>query len=158
MKSEEIDALYSRVYPMIERKAARMMGDTAAAKDVAQETFLRLLESRHTIREPRALVGWLYTTATRLAIRQLRRQQGEELADHTASTLGSFDPNPETLALVRSSLHALARRVSSRDLGIAVLAHLDGLTQPTIAELLNCSDRTVRRALTKIAREAARNP
>ena len=47
----------------------------ADARDAAQRTWLRLLESHQQIREPEALGGWLKTTARRECLRILAEQK-----------------------------------------------------------------------------------
>jgi RNA polymerase sigma factor (sigma-70 family) len=47
----------------------------ADARDAAQRTWLRMLESHHQIREPEALGGWLKTTARRECLRILAEQK-----------------------------------------------------------------------------------
>ena len=73
---------------------ARSFGlDPAAAADVAQTTWLRLVEHAGDIREPAALPGWLATTARREALRLIRRSQREVADDVTPST--SVDPTAD---------------------------------------------------------------
>jgi RNA polymerase sigma factor (sigma-70 family) len=47
----------------------------ADARDAAQRTWLRMLESHQQIREPEALGGWLKTTARRECLRILAEQK-----------------------------------------------------------------------------------
>ncbi|MEO0813383.1 MAG: ECF-type sigma factor, partial [Myxococcota bacterium] len=61
-----------------------------------------------------------------------------------------FDPDPEALSSTRSLLRQIAPRLSRREIEIAVLLGIDGLTQTEVSELLEVSDRTVRRALVRI--------
>lgn len=57
---------------------ARSFGlDESTAGDVSQTVWLRLQEHIGAIREPRALPGWLSTTAKREALRVLRRRRRE---------------------------------------------------------------------------------
>jgi RNA polymerase sigma factor (sigma-70 family) len=53
----------------------------AAAADVSQTTWLRLVENLDRIREPERLVGWLATTARRECLRYLRLETREIAVD-----------------------------------------------------------------------------
>ena len=156
VEREDVAELYVRVFPMIQQKCARILGDSLEARDVAQETFVRLWKARHTIREREALLGWIYRTATRLAVEQARKSSREIPEADLGQWWPSFDPSPEVLAGNRQWLAGLARRVPPADLEVAVLAYLDGLTQAQIGEVTGKSERTVRRILMRLSQQAAR--
>jgi RNA polymerase sigma factor (sigma-70 family) len=66
------DELVSRYAGLVWSVArAHRLGDADAA-DVAQATWMRLLEHLGNIREPAAIGGWLATTARRESVRVLR--------------------------------------------------------------------------------------
>ena len=65
--------LVRRYTPMLLRTLRRYHLDEADGADVVQVTWLRLIEHLPRIREPRALVGWLLTTARREAHRLLHQ-------------------------------------------------------------------------------------
>lgn len=80
--TDRLQAAFSAHYPGLVRHVAYLLGDAAAAEDIAQEAFLRLLR-----RPPPAggdPGGWLRVTGTRLAYNFLRaaqrRRRREELA------------------------------------------------------------------------------
>lgn len=144
---EEVAVLYRRYFPLLLRKCRRMLGETAAAQDTAQETFTRLWQQRATLQGADAVVAWLYTTSTRLAIDRLRspRTRVEEAADVE-------DPGaePERIAHARRVLLRVSEALGREELELLVLARLDGLTQPEIARLQGSSERTVRRRLAEL--------
>jgi len=61
---------YSRLVWSVARGYRLSLSDTA---DVAQTTWLRLIENLDRIRDPDQLAGWLATTARREALRVLRQ-------------------------------------------------------------------------------------
>lgn len=70
------EALFRRMYPSLFRYAYRLTGDTDAADDVAQESFVRLLD--HAIPAEQA-DSWLFTVVTNLVRqggRKTARQKG----------------------------------------------------------------------------------
>ncbi len=58
---------------LVRSVAASFRLQTADVHDVAQTTWLRLLQHVRTIREPERLAGWLTVTATRESLALLRR-------------------------------------------------------------------------------------
>ncbi|MBB2913226.1 RNA polymerase sigma factor (sigma-70 family) [Streptosporangium becharense] len=68
----------------------------ADAADAVQGTWLRLVESLHTIRDPALIGPWLFTTARREAALLSRRRRGERLvadpadAEHARSASADF--------------------------------------------------------------------
>lgn len=71
----------------------------ADAADVAQTTWLRLVENLDRIREPERLAGWLATTARREALRHIRLH-GRELASDEADLFESPVDDPLEVALL----------------------------------------------------------
>lgn len=74
------DALVARFTPLLWSVARSYRLETAAAADVVQTTWMRLVEHLDRIHEPAALPGWLATTARREALRSLRHS-GREVPD-----------------------------------------------------------------------------
>jgi RNA polymerase sigma-70 factor, ECF subfamily len=125
-----------------------MLGDGQAAEDVAQEAFVRLLQSRDEIpddADERTLVAWVYRTTTRLALDALRDRK------RTAPT-DDFDSVPCGVVLhdalaARTAIQALSDATPPDELEAAVFCRLDGLSQPEAAAMLGVSERTIRRLL-----------
>jgi RNA polymerase sigma factor (sigma-70 family) len=87
------DALVSRFTGPL-WSAVRAYGlSPADAADAVQGTWLRLVESLHTIRDPDRIGPWLFTTAKREAFLLSRRNRGERLiADPGDAEHARFDP------------------------------------------------------------------
>jgi RNA polymerase sigma-70 factor (ECF subfamily) len=69
----------------------RMVGNTAEAEDLTQETFLLLLRKIHTFRGESAFSTWLYRLAVNLVLMRLRRK-----SPPTDSLEEALDPDDET--------------------------------------------------------------
>ena len=67
------EALFRAHYAALVEHLAHLLGDRAAAEDVSQETFLRVL--RHPPRDPAAAGPWLRTVGRRLAFNHLRGER-----------------------------------------------------------------------------------
>jgi RNA polymerase sigma-70 factor (ECF subfamily) len=148
---EAVESAYRSYFAVISYKCARMLGDSQEARDVAQETFARLWERRLTLRDPLAITAWVYRTSTRLAIERIRRRAraAEDANEPAESALAAAD-DPEARAHTRRLLLRLSRELSAQEIEVAVLSHVDELTQTEIADVLECSERTVRRVLVRV--------
>jgi len=148
MTASDFPAAYTRFWGPIRAKCQRLLGATAAADDAAQEAFLRLWQSGPPLdgrTEPRQVLAWLYLTSTRLCLDVLRRTRG--LVPLAATPPLTCAVSPLEVAAARSSIAALCRRASPEQLEAALLARVDGLSQPEVALVLGVSERTVRRLL-----------
>lgn len=94
----------------------------AAAEDAVQTTWLNLVRKADTVREPRAVLGWLSITARREAWR-LARADGRAAAVEPAvitnlgeqpgpAEAGNAAPSPETVAVASETARRLWRYVA----------------------------------------------
>jgi len=143
----EIDAVYRAYFPAIREKCRRMLRDPEEAQDVAQETFIRLWRSGLATTDPRQVTAWVYTTSTRLTVSRLRsrKRSGEILSMMPRSPVTALDL--EARLLSAEEVERVVQKIPDRELEVAVLHRVDGLTQPEVAEVTGSSERTVRRLL-----------
>jgi RNA polymerase sigma-70 factor (ECF subfamily) len=155
-RHRSVEALYRRYFSVIREKCRRMLSDPQEAEDVAQETFTRLWLRGPSGDSAEAALPWIYATSTRLVVDRLRRRRRARCADLGRSGAHVTLDAPDEVVATRQLLQALARKLSERELALAILLRLDGFTQPDAARTLGTSERTVRRLLTQIdARIAA---
>ncbi|GAA3138090.1 sigma-70 family RNA polymerase sigma factor [Planomonospora alba] len=113
------DVLVRRFTPVI-WAAVRAYGlSPADASDTVQGTWLRLLESLHTIRDPDRIGSWLFTTARREAVLLLRRSRGERLTADPAEPGGpggaEHTADPAAAVLTADEGRRLWRAVETMD-------------------------------------------
>jgi RNA polymerase sigma factor (sigma-70 family) len=91
----------------------------AAAEDAVQSTWLNLVRKADTVREPRAVSGWLTITARREAWRLARADgRAAAMAPATITTLGDgsgpagLAASPETVAMASETARRLWRFVA----------------------------------------------
>jgi RNA polymerase sigma factor (sigma-70 family) len=82
------DALVDRYLPLVTAVIGRLRLSQADADDVNQTVWLRLVEHLDRLREPRALPGWLATTARHEGLRLIKRRRRDQPVDPGA---GAFD-------------------------------------------------------------------
>jgi RNA polymerase sigma-70 factor (ECF subfamily) len=139
-------ALTRAVTPMIYALAMRMLGEQAAAEDVTQDAMLRLWRHAPKWEYGRAKIStWLYRVASNLCTDRLRARRDFVQPDAVAEVV-SDDPS------AADAMQAQARASSLRD-GIAqlperqakavALRHLSNLTNPEIAEIMECKVEAV---------------
>lgn len=131
-------ALVARLGPVAYRVAFRMLGDRTEAEDLAQEAMLRLWKIAPEWRTGEAKVStWIYRVTTNLATDRLRRRRGvgldeaPEIADGAASALEGLIENDRAAALEMALAQLPARQRQA-----VVLRHLEGLSNPEIAEAM----------------------
>jgi RNA polymerase sigma factor (sigma-70 family) len=135
-------ALTRRITPRVLAYAARLlMGDRAEAEDVAQETMLRLWRVAPTWRQGETKVTtWAYRVATNLCIdRQRSRRRKAQMALDDApeiadAGLGADGRLQEAHRM--AALEAALGELPDRQRQAVVLRHLEGLTNPEIAAIM----------------------
>lgn len=131
--------LTARLLPRCLSHGARVLGDRAEAEDVAQEAMLRLWKAAADWQSGGAKVStWLYRVTANLCIDRLRRlgrATGLEDTDEPADDA----PAPDELLMRQdrmAALDAALARLPERQRQAVVLRHIEGLSNPEIAEIL----------------------
>ncbi len=131
--------LTERLLPRAYRHAARVLGDHAEAEDLAQEAMLRLWKAAADWRADGAAqpATWLHKVVANLAIDRLRRAgRSVEMGDEDYADTA---PGAEARLQQRARLSALDRALASlpeRQRQAVVLRHIEGLSNPEIAQVL----------------------
>ena len=131
-----------RLVPRILGYAARLLGDRAEAEDVAQEAMLRLWRVAPDWRQGEAKVTtWLYRVTTNLCTDRLRvRQRRKVLALDDAPDIEDGAPAAETVLIEADRMVALDAALAAlpdRQREAVVLRHIEGLTNPEIAAVMD---------------------
>ncbi|WP_137110418.1 RNA polymerase sigma factor [Rhodobacter sp. SY28-1] len=135
-------ALTQRVTPRVLAYAARLLsGDRAEAEDVAQETMLRLWKVAPQWRQGETKVTtWAYRVATNLCIdrqrakgrkRQMALDDAPEIAD---GAQGAEDRMQDAGRM--AALEAALAELPDRQRQAVILRHLEGMTNPEIAAIM----------------------
>ena len=138
-------ALTLRLTPRVLGYAARLLTDRAEAEDVTQEAMLRLWKMAPDWRSGEAKVStWLYRVVTNLCTDRLRRTRGVDI---------DAVPEPEDDQPAADERLQQATRMAALDKALAtlpdrqreavVLRHIEGLSNPEIAEILDISVEAV---------------
>ncbi len=152
---DAIRTLYCDHHGWLQGWLRRRLGCSQQAADLAQDVFTRLLQRRQTVqaRQPRALLS---TIARGLVVEHWRRRELELAWLATLAALPEGEePSPESRLLVIEALVAIDRMLDTLKPNIRsafLLAQLDGMTCPQIAERLGVSLATVERYIARALR------
>ncbi len=152
---QEVRTLYQDHHGWLSAWLRYKLGNAFDAADLAQDVFMRLLTRQEPVaaREPKA---FLSTIARRLVVDHWRRRELEQAWQETLSSLPESEvPSPESRALVLEALVEIDAVLDGFKPAVRtafLLAQLEGLTCPRIAEQLGVSLATVERYIAKALR------
>ena len=129
-QEEVFEALARPVYTM----AMRILGDSHAAEDVTQDTFIDVLTKAHTIREPSHFVGWVRTLAVNRCYMRLRTPWYRKRVNYEPEVVAEDDPTTNMIDIER----ALAEMDPKTRL-VVWLYCVEGYTHEEIGKLLHRS-------------------
>lgn len=162
---ELVQATHGNVY----RLALRLGCSPTEAEDVVQESYVRAWQSLATVRDPAAVVGWLFRVARNLSLDR-RRSSSRRRVRSLDAPIGEGDlplveqmPNPEAGPEQRVDAAEVSERVRTALAGlkekyrvILMLRELDGLAYEEIAESLGIALGTVESRIFRARQELAR--
>ena len=150
--------LMQRLLPRVYGYARRMLSDAAEAEDVAQETMLRLWQVAPRWRTGEARVStWTYRVVSNLCTDRLRLRRrrpamplddAPEVIDQSPGAEGAL-MQADRLAALQGALNTLPERQRQA----VVLRHIEGLTNPEIAVVMDIGVEAVE-SLTARAKKA----
>jgi RNA polymerase sigma-70 factor (ECF subfamily) len=129
-----------KVTPYAFSLAFRMVGDEAAARDIAQESVISLWKGFSSVRSPEALKPWIYRTVINKCYDELRRRKrsitvnaSESDWDKLSSRLSDVNRPPmenEEIALIIS---LLTESLSPAQKSVFILSELEGMEADEIS-------------------------
>lgn len=131
-------ALVTRLTPKAFAVARRLLSSEAEAEEVTQEALIRLWRFAPKWRSGEAQVStWLYRVVVNLCSDRLRKRRDLPLED--GMEVADATPNAEARLSDEDRLDALQQgldQLPERQRQAVVLRHLEGLSNPAIAEVL----------------------
>ena len=150
----DFDLIVEEYQGRVIRHLAGLLGDPALARDLAQETFLRVHNGLKALRSPEARTAWIFRIASNLALDHFRSRtsrQDRQTVSLEAEPLNGQGAGPspsseelsaegrleqeEMAECLRHYIHQLPE--ASR--ACLILRDLEGLGQEAVAEILGCS-------------------
>ena len=161
----DLEAVFRTHYERIARVIAGVIRDHARAEELAVEVFLKW--DRHPAAHGEKADGWLYRTALRTALNELRREVRRSRYETVFAFLSSFTakaaPSPEQIRAakeeqeqVRMVLNRLKRRdaelllLRNSGLSYVEIAGAIHLSPSSIGTLLNRAEQAFRKEFIKL--------
>jgi len=136
----EIEELYVRYSRAVYRRARELLGEDEAARDAAQEVFMRVIRAGGGVPAEPTPTAWLHRVTTNLCLNLLRdrnRRRGLLAREYRPDPV--VPPTGEARAVVLQTLGRIPEELQE----VAVYFFLDELTYDEIARLMGVSRRTV---------------
>lgn len=143
----------------------RMLGESEAAEDAAQETFLRAYQNLHRYDRSRSFATWLLSIGAHYCIDRLRRRKlsvfsiDEENDDGTSFEVrDTASPDPEVESVKRDDrdrLHILLKNLDETDRAAVILRYWHDYSELEIADALNLTVSAVKSRLHRARRALA---
>lgn len=164
---EELVRRYDRE---VLRLALNLVHRAEDARDIYQESFLRVYRNLHRFRFECSFYTWLYRIVTNVALDHLRRRtsrredQAPALEDAEGTTRDFFDrqaevrpdANPEKSLLGQElgrHIEKALLKLSPRERLVFEMKHYQGLRLRAIGEMLGTSEETVKNSLFRATRK-----
>jgi RNA polymerase sigma factor (sigma-70 family) len=156
----DFDAVFHSEYARVARVIARIVRDSARAEDLAVDTFWKLWRTPAAQGENAG--GWLYRSAVRIALDELRRRARRIRYEQIVAVLRRRPPTPDDLfsaAEEQGRVRTVLAAIAPRD-GELLLLRNEGLSYNELAEVLCVSSASIgtllRRARTAFQKEYVR--
>jgi len=155
---QDFKALINDYSAQVLNTAVRILGDTHKAQDVHQEVFLEIWRRWHKYDGQTNWTAYLYRATVRKAIHLAKKSRTERLFEQKPEHTSKEGPDESLRAAeLQQKLAGCLARLPKRQTEVFVLSRMEGLKAEQIAELLGCSQETVRvhlhRAMKRLARE-----
>lgn len=152
----DIEQIYRKFGPMVNRRCIRLLGNQQEAYEVTQDVFVQLIrrEKNLDLSTPSSL---LYKIATDLCLNKLRtRKRKPETYDDVLLNSIATDDDIESLVQNRSLLDRIFSREPKSTRVIAVLHYVDKMTLEEVAKVMNMSVSGIRKRL-RILKQNGKN-
>lgn len=156
------DTLYRDHVDRVYRFATRLCGETEAAKDLVQETFLNAFRGYGAFRGDARVSTWLYTIASRACLRMRRKRKGEpdrelSLEEFVPTSDGELrlqipidGLSPEEALQNKELREALDRAIAQlpkKYRMVLVLRDMEGLSAKEVGSVVGLNERAVKSRL-----------
>lgn len=145
---EEYAWFFRGEYERVLRTVFLVVGERESARDVTQEAFIRLLRNWKKVSTYDRPDAWIRHVAVRLAVQLVRRRRLQEQLAPVAEPDDTLDPT------VWDVQHAV-RELPAMQRAAVALFYFEDRPSTEIADILDCSESTVRVHLHRARRKLA---
>lgn len=130
-------AFFEREFPRVVRSVYLIVRDLGRAEEVSQEAFIQLFKHWKKVSTYERPEAWVRRVAIRLSIRNARRERLRAVLERQ-TVVPSYDP--DTPVDLMQALHQLTLNQRAA----IVLHYYDDRPVQEVAEILDCSENTVK--------------
>ena len=132
--------LFERHHARVYGYCLRMTGNRAAAEDLVQDVFMKMLKYKATFKDDSELVPWMFGIARNSCLAHLKRRASDQMpstpAEEVAAEEAHDEPHDERQSeLVRQAL----LRLPPERREVLVLSRYEYKSYDEIARVLDCS-------------------
>ena len=149
---------YKNIYKENYTKVMRLcmgytVGDEALAKDLAQETFIKVWQNLDGFRHESGIGTWIYRICVNTCLAEIRKQRKKDrnLSLDTIQVSDS-DENPNEKEDMLVQLYSCIDKLSSINKAI-ILLELEGLPQLEISEIMGIKHEAIRTRVHRIKQQ-----
>ncbi len=130
-----------------------MLGSREPAMDVAQDTFLKMMNRLNhrekPIENPRA---WLYKVAGNLCLNEISKKRHHQVLDHEIERIQSNKDDPEKTMINQEKRSLVKRAVENLkpEQQLLIMMYQDGLTYREMAEATGIKEQSVGKTLWRV--------
>ena len=142
--------LYDRYAKRVYRLSLRMARDDELAREITQETFLKVYRSLNKYRGESAVGTWIHRVALTTALDVLRRERRIGNRESSLEEGGDFiSPSSEPPEGLRSRLLMAIDKLSEELCSVLMLHDVEGYRHREIAEMLDIPEGTSKSRLSQ---------
>jgi RNA polymerase sigma factor (sigma-70 family) len=158
VSKQEFQALVNDYGAQVLSTAMRILGNNEKALDVHQEVFLAIWKRWHKYNGRTNWNAYLYRAAVRKSIELVKQSRAERSVQQPQpGTSKDLPDGPLRTAELQQKLALSLAKLPRRQADAFVLSRIEGLKHSEIAEILGCSQQTVRvhlhRAMNRLVRQ-----
>ncbi|MGB6746346.1 MAG: RNA polymerase sigma factor [Terracidiphilus sp.] len=124
--------------------AASLTDDADGALDVLQEVWVKVFRNIRKLKDPRSLRSWLYSIAHGAAVDRIRKNYSREQAEKVQLEDFQEAEEPSFADEDASAVHQALSQIGLKHREVLVLHFLEDLSIAEIAEVVGCSEGTVK--------------
>jgi RNA polymerase sigma-70 factor, ECF subfamily len=137
------DALLERYRSPVFNFVYRLLGNTADAEDVAQETFVRVYQKMDSYRPEEKFSTWLFAIARHRALDRLRYRQRHPTTPLDAAPEPSSTSNAAADRELGEQIAAAIQKLPEDQRTAIILSEYHDLSHSEIATIMGCSEKSV---------------
>jgi RNA polymerase sigma-70 factor (ECF subfamily) len=124
--------------------AASLTGNSDSALDVLQDVWIKVFRGIHKLKNPGSLRSWLYSITHGIAVDRIRKNYSREQAEKIQLEEFVEAEEPSFAEEDAAAVHAALGQIGLLHREALVLHFLEDLSLAEIAEVVGCSEGTVK--------------